>query len=438
MSRPLFFKRLTISVVLGGLGLASGAACQSYTQKSEEMRTLMRRGQYSKALEELDESDIATQDRNRVLYLMERGTLLYLSKEYELAAKEWRKASEVVDSLYTTSLSATAASFAVNDSYSDYQGELHEKVLLPTFAALAYLAQGNPQGARVEVRRLDEVMKLLETEGKKSDQPEYARDAFAHYLAALVYEAFGEWDSAIIEYRRGLDSLYSSTSWNDDKISASAFADPLCRLARLRNRKDIVEETRQDLSSKSACKGNQKGKGFAEIVVFYENGRSPIKEAQDIVLPIQGQVLRVSYPTYTNLSYRSRGATITVNGNRAGRTKTIQDIGYLARKSLEARRVVDVIKMGARVLAKDQAARAAGRALGPLAGLAASIVGAVTETADTRGWTSLPDEIEVFRTVVPAGKKVSVDVTPDYGKPLRFTGTLKSGELKFLRLRTFY
>ena len=96
--------------------------------------------------------------------------------------------------------------------------------------------------------------------------------------------------------------------------------------------------------------------------------------------------------------------------------------------------------MIARVIAKDQASRAAGRAagnLGPLVRLATSIAGAVTERADTRAWTSLPDTIQVLRVAVPAGKVVRVKVDPNAGPPREFTVNLRPGAKKLVRLRTF-
>jgi hypothetical protein len=282
-------------------------------------------------------------------------------------------------------------------------------------------------------------MTALENAG--SDRPKYQRDAFTHYLSAIIYEAGREWDSAIIEYKRGLDNLKANKGWNDSKISPDHFALPLCRLAKLRNRNNLLAEARESARNKADCDKQSDLTNQTELIVFYENGRSPIKVARDIVLPVQGQVVRVSYPSYERKSYSQTGAMVVVEGNREGRTSVIEDIGLLAEKSLESRRTRDIVKMAARVIAKDQAARATGRALGPIAGLAASIVGAVTETADTRGWTSLPGELQVLRIPLKAslsGKSIRVEVVPENGKPLRQEIQVQPNQKIFARLRTFY
>lgn len=414
------------------------SACSSYTDDTKHLRTSLVSGRYERALEDLDKSSLAQQKRNRVLYLMERGTILFLDEQYRTAARDWRKASEISEQLYTVSLSSAATSLAVNDSFSDYEGELHEKVLLPIFSALAYLADGDIGAARIETRRTDELMTALENAG--SDRPEYARDSFAHLVSGLVYETLKEWDSALIEYRRGLHNLKSSRVASDASISADLFAKPLCRIAKLRKRDDLLKEVKRLADNPVHCPEPEDWMRKAEIVVFYENGRSPIKVARDIVLPVQGQVVRISYPSYERSYYSSRGATISVNSSQAGRTELAQNIGLLAQKALDARRAKDLIKMTARIIAKDQAARATGRALGPLAGLAASIVGAVTETADTRGWTSLPNEIQVLRVWVDPpkqGRDVLVRIDPDAGKPLVREFKVRESQKLFIRHRTF-
>lgn len=423
------------SVCVAALCLLS---CQSYTGSSAQIRSSLIAARFDQALEKLDQSKIATEDRSKALYLMERGQILYLRGDYAEAAKVWREAGEHIDTLYTTSISNTAASLTINQSFSDYEGESHEQVLLPIFSALAWAALGDWNRARIEIRRTDEVLSQIKKR-EQGGKELYGRDAFPHYLSALIYEANKEWDSAIIEYKRGLDALTANSSWAGQRVRASLIADPLCQLASLRKRTEMVEFAQKFVSGPLACnKPLQKNqRTTAEVVAFYEVGRSPLKVPRDIVIPIQGQVVRISFPVYERQPYASGTASIQVNNIRAGRTEVIQDIGHLARKALEARRGADTVKMAARVLAKDQAARATGRALGPLAGLVASVFGAVTETADTRSWTSLPDQIQVARLKVPANQLVTIRIVPNMGKPVEQSVRLNPGDVHVMRLRTF-
>lgn len=410
------------------------SACASYTKKSEEIRRMIYDGAYDAALEKLDQSDLAKADRDKALYHMERGTILYLNGKYSLAVKDWAKASDRIEELYTVSVSRQAASLAVNESYADYEGESFERVLLPTFSALAYFANHEPEKAIVETRRTYQILNALndKADGKNT----YSRDAFAHYLSGLIYESKREWDAAIIEYRAALDEGQAMKSWAT-KLQLLPIAESLASVAELRNRKEILSSLKQNYSGLNWTKQSELARS-GEVYVVYEAGKSPLKEPRDFVVPVQGSVIRISFPDFKDVSYFSRGATVIVDGKNVGRTVAMQDIGAIAKQALSDRRTRDLVRMAARVIAKDQASRAAGRALGPLAQLAASIFGAVTESADTRGWTSLPDSLQVLRVPIAAGKQTKILIQPDSGKPEEFVVQLKPGEKRLVRSRTFF
>jgi len=59
-----------------------------------------------------------------------------------------------------------------------------------------------------------------------------------------------------------------------------------------------------------------------------------------------------------------------------------------------------------------------------------------TEVADTRGWTTLPDTIQIFRVPVAANKNVTITVKPEYEEPKVINVTLAPGEKKLYRFRT--
>jgi uncharacterized protein len=151
-------------------------------------------------------------------------------------------------------------------------------------------------------------------------------------------------------------------------------------------------------------------------------------------------VLNVSFPVYKRSYYSARYASVYVENRKVGDTVVMEDVGKLAEQALADRRARDIVRLVARVIAKDQASRAAGRAagqLGPLVRLATSVAGAVTERADTRSWTLLPDTIQALRVPVDAGKVVRVRVDPNAGRPTEFVVKLNPGEKKLVRVRTF-
>ena len=174
-----------------------------------------------------------------------------------------------------------------------------------------------------------------------------------------------------------------------------------------------------------------------EVYVVYEAGKSPPKTPKDFVVPTGDTAVRISFPVFKESYYSSRGAEVFLDDKPMGRTVLVQDVGQLAQQALDDRRFRDIVKLAARVIVKDQAARAAGRALGPLAQIATNVAGVVTETADTRSWTSLPDSIQILRVPVPAHQEVRIRIRPDSGNPVEFKIKARPGEKKLIRARTF-
>jgi|GEM_PF-578594 len=424
-----------LSWALAGVLATLSSACATYTDKSREMRSAFYAGDEAVALKKLDDS-FATSKSDAVLYRMERGTILYQNGKYELAAKEWEIASRRIDELYTVSVSNQAASLAVNEAFADYEGETHERVLLPLFSALAYFASDQPNKAIVEARRTNEILNVLKDNSKGKNT--LTRDAFAHFLSGLVYEAKENWDSAIVEYRAALDAAEGNKAW-DAKASTLPIAESLGRLAEFRRRPELVAQVRR-LHPTAKWTKMEELERKGEVYVVYESGRSPLKIPQDIPVPIDNGVLNISFPIYSRTYYSARGASVTVDGAAVGETVVVEDIGKLAEQALSDRRGRDIVRLAARVIAKDQASRAAGRAsgnLGPLVRLATSVAGAVTERADTRSWTLLPDTLQILRVPVPTGKIVRIGVRPYGAKPTEFALKLEPGEKKLVRYRTF-
>jgi hypothetical protein len=405
--------------------------CASYTTQIAEVRSEVYAEQYPKALEKLDAMSLAKSEKDKALYLMERGMILYLKKDYLAAAKHWEDASQKIEELYTVSLSKSAASLIVNDSVTDYEGESFEKILLPMFSSVAYFASGNLTGASVEVKKSYNLLKVLnqQSEGKNT----YSRDSFLHYISGIIYEAKKDVDGAIIEYREAMQAAANNKKFSS--VDEEIFAQALAPLAEFRKRNEILGEIRKRFPKLSWANYND-NKDQGELIVMYENGNVPIKKESDLIIPTGQTVVRVSYPKYQRMSYSNTNAILYVNGNKVGYTDVIQDVGSVAIQSLEDRRVRDIVKMTARLIAKEATARAVGRQFGGLAGLGVSVLGAAVETADTRGWTTLPDKIQIKRHWLKPGAPHRIQVSGG-GNSEEVTLTFNPGEKKLIRLRGY-
>lgn len=410
------------------------SACMSYTDEVKSIRTSLYENDYDEALKKIDSSSLAKSNRDKVLYYMERGMILYTMRQYDAAAKDWAKARDRIDELYTVSISNQAASLAINESYSDYEGEEHEQLLVTTFSAIAYFANQEPQKAIVEARKSYEVLKQL---NEKNEKGKFSRDAFTHFLAGLIYESKHEWDAAIVEYRNALSAAIENKSWAPENEISKTIAASLASVADLRGRSELIVDLKKKFSDLKWT-SQQELRKTGEVFIVYESGKSPLKISADIVLPVQGNIVRVAFPAYKDLYYSAKSASVYLDDNLVGKTLLAQDIGVLAKQALEDRRVKDTARMIARVIAKDQAARLVGKNFGGLAQLATSLAGAVTETADTRSWTFLPDTIQILRVPIPSQKDVRILIKPNGGaKPFEAVLNLKPGEKRLLRYRTF-
>lgn len=409
-------------------------SCQTYTNENSTMRNEMYAGDFTKATTILDSSRVATQDRNFALFRMEKGMLLYLNEQYDQAIQLWTQADKRLDDLYTTSISRTTSSFVINDSMSDYQGEAHERILLPIFSSIAFLANNNVNNAQVMIRRTYDVTNVLQSENSGENTFKY--DAFSHYFSGMIYEATKNWDNALVEYRKALENISQQTNDTDtDKSAKNEVLSSLARIAEYRRRGDILEQVKK-LNSHAPWIKQEKLLKKGEIYIIYECGKSPIKRPEEIILPTNSTLVKVSFPKYENFLYQSHYANIYVNHKLIQKTVLLENIGKMAEQALADRRVRDIAKMAARVIAKDVIARKLNDE-NPFAGLAASILNVATEVADTRSWTTLPDSIQVARIPVEANQKTEIEIMPEVGNAKKFSVTLNAGEKKLFRLRTF-
>lgn len=401
-------------------------SCQTYTSENTVMRSQLYSGNISGALETIDKSSLATEKRNYSLFRMEKGMLLYLNGQYTQATNLWIESDHHIEDLYTTSISRTAASFAINDSMSDYRGEAHERVLLPLFTSLAFFEQKNLENSLVMIRRTYNVINQLrdENEGKNTFQ----NDIFPHYFSAMIFEAKNDLDNAIVEYRQAL-------SVAKDQQARTQILKDLGRLGSFKQRSDILTQIKKE-NSNLTWEKQSFFRDNGEIYIIYECGNSPIKRTVDILVPTDKTTVRISFPDYVDVPYRSHFATIFLNKKNVGETIILENIGGMARQALADRRLKDLAKMTARVIAKDIAARKLGEE-NQIAGIAANIFNIASEVADTRSWSTLPDSIQIFRIPVKAHQSSTIEIKPQNGSGTVFTVNLNPGEKRLYRLRTF-
>src|SRR5215203_3956125 len=177
------------------------ASCASYPERMAAALNAFQGGQLSSAIRDFEDVDTT---KSVFLSGVEAGTVCLAAGEWDRALNNLANAHAVVEAaersvlISPESLGDTLISWTLNESGTPYQGEGYERVQLHVALALAYIAKGDLDGARVETRRANE---LLETEEKLYSK-EYQAGGVGHFLSAIAYELERKPDEAYIDYRR--------------------------------------------------------------------------------------------------------------------------------------------------------------------------------------------------------------------------------------------
>ncbi|SMF82595.1 COG3014 family protein [Pseudobacteriovorax antillogorgiicola] len=400
--------------------------CSSYTDDTKEIRQDFRTGRYQKALEGLEKSSVKNSSRNRLLYLLEKASILEKLGEHRESRALLIEADKVVDELYTVSVSKEAATYLFNESAQDYPGEDYEKVAIHTMMALSFLSTGELDKARVEARRIN--TRLNEINSNYDKKNRYSEDAFGRYLAGMIYEARGEWDSAIIDYRKALET-YEGTYESLFKTDAPrSLVESLYALYLQRNRRSEANAMRKKYRWLSSSRPSNAG----ELIVIHQLGDIAVKRRSEFVVPVGKQIVRFSFPIIRPKPNYFFGKTgLDVDGRPFERAELSQNMDLIASHTLEDRRLRLMVKAAARLILKGQMTQKAEKEGGPLVGLLFNIYGAVSETADTRQWSLLPSSFHVSRLRLRPGEH-KVKIYSDGKLSSIESVNVKPGEIKFI------
>ena len=395
------------------VGFAAGllsllSACASYSDETREIRADYRGSNYANALKKLDDSTLKTDDKNRLLFRLEKAMILDRMGEYAKSRNLLIEADKISEELYTTSVTRSAASFVVSESSTDYVGEDYEKVAIHTELALSYIATRDLEAARVEARKINN--KLAQLNGEYEEQKDrYSEDAFARYLSGIIYEARGELDDAIIDYTKAVSLYRGNFAQFVNGGVPNNLVRALYRLLVKRSRTDRMTQLERDYPREVALAKQDLTDGdMAEVIIVHELGHIAVKTAQEFAIPFGRQIIRFSFPVINAgpRSYFGNTGITDVATQQTVSADNTEDLNSIARATLEDRRGRLIAKGAARLIAKGQITEQAYKNFGPLGGLLANVYSVVTETADTRSWTLLPESFAITRMRLKAGKHI--------------------------------
>jgi hypothetical protein len=397
----------------------------------------MLRADYETALTEVEKIN---KSGSELLYCYEKGLILHEQGEHVASNQILERAEQVLDELYTRSISREIAAVAVSETITKYRGDPFEAVMVNYYKILNYLYVGEVEDALVECRRLNARLQMIHDAGETY----FVEDPFLQYLTALVYELGGEGESAGVSYRTAVerygvagDSSAAGPAWLYCDAAATAAA-----------RGD--GEAARDYGSRAACDTPPAESGRVAVLVEYgsvahkvETGFTvPIFENDDcddaqfaselshrrgvvyehppkvkywlrVALP----ALQVDPPAHVRTVVRATPAGEPGRDDAAAVVEAVavEDLDQLAARAFAEKEATIVLRAIARALAKYLASEAADDA-DETFGALVNLLGVVTETADTRSWTTLPRSIHLARLdLEPGTYRIEVEVFDSAG-----------------------
>jgi len=413
----MFFpRRLTIVTLIAAL-----SGCATYGDWVGEMEQQIAAHDVAGALRTLDER-AGGRARDAVLYDLNRALLLRMEGDYVQSNAAFESAKAAIERLDAVSVSEQTGALAINDMMRSYTAEPYERALLHVYAALNYLDLGQPEAARVEILQLDVLL------GQEEDAPDGA--GFARYLSGMIFEALGQYDDAMIAYRQAYAAYRRDAAAGG--APASLGRDLVRTAARVGGLEDELRRYRTEFGlAEAELPGPRAEEG--ELIFLLHSGLAPVKRDQVIGASTpEGRVVAVAMPYYEMRTPRVTGARLSA-GDAVVATEVAEDVAAVAVATLEREKPLILLRAISRAAIKHEASEKADQENNTL-GAVINIAGIVSERADTRSWSTLPNRIYLARLPLPDGRhEVRVELAGD-AAARDYVVELAPGEKRFISL----
>ncbi len=431
-----------LSFLAAGLVLQVG--CAGHAATTQDARNALDVGRprqavalFNEQLEVDSEKEaVGKVDGDKVLYLLDRASVLQQVEAYELSSRDLQIADKKIELLdFASNTAEDIGKYLFSDDVGGYRAPAYEKLMINTLNMVNYLARGNLNGARVEARRFTIMQKYV----KEHEGQGWALSGPGSYLAGFVFEKSGKPSEALRYYDEALQcQRYAS------------LAEPVRRLAgRTGLRTPRIEQLLSEAGSEQAAPqtaepgaveqqggdapaagGEPETQEPAELLVVVSYGRVPAKVAKRIPIGLALTMVagHISPRDHQKAAYLAGQGLVTwVNYPELG--KSVGEWGFPqasvdgepvvfdepfavaeeARKAWDDGKTAIVVsaitRMVTRAAVGEGTRRAAGGGLlGALLSLGTQAVMTGLDTPDTRSWSTLPARIAVGRARIAPGK----------------------------------
>ncbi len=404
-------RRLGLLLLLSLACLSSACVHSGYVHRARSLRGALEDGDYEKALKWYESQK--PPERDKLLYLLDRGTILNAAGRYRESIKIFAEAIDLSERLTAAHVPSKTGSLLTNDQLIPYEGEKFEKMLMHAYQVMNYLGLGQPDEALVEVRRIHT---KFDAYFKDASKP-HLQNAFATYLAGAVWEKNRKNNDAFIDYKT---TSGFAPSW--DQLTRD-----LLRTAR----RGGLAAQYQALKKKAPGADETVSPNAGELVVLIGEGWIPQKQSTEENYQLQV----VPVPRYPDLRVPPPVLTLSENGSTLAQAQLLYRLDEAARATLSDNMPGILTRAVARLVAKEGAAIAVGKEVDKNLGIFLGFLFLATNEADLRSWLTLPRSFQVVRLSLPEGTH---QLTLHGHRSSRdFTVDVKKGEISFSSLRIF-
>ncbi|MCH2159901.1 MAG: hypothetical protein MK096_14125 [Oleiphilaceae bacterium] len=429
-------------------GCASTSVFTPYPSQVQSAKSALGNNAESESVLKNLESKKDTADA--MLYMMESSRVAQLSEQFE---RSKNNANQVINAFEKQDLQATvrlsdvgakSGSLLTNENAIPYSGAGYERIFIHHQQALNYWAQNDIEGASVEFRKValeqrvlseryeDEIAKAhSEAQQNNIDIASISQEfsgldeiagsvkssflsPYTYYTSAAFWEAIGEYNNALIDYKLALEIVPNSQSIQADIRRVSA-----------------------QLGGSSSGETNSPKDNEGSIVILYEQGFIPERTEFALSIPnfYDGGIISVAFPFYANTESWSRPTLLSIRDDQFvdyGETFPLTDYGTLAVKNLKEQLPSLIVRQVLRGFAKHELQKQSADSGGALGLFVANIYSIISERADLRSWLTLPRSGQALRVNLPSGQRTLAFRTES--KSVELDVDIRKGKTNFIRI----
>jgi hypothetical protein len=314
------------------------------TAPFNHIESAVEKGQYEEGVRLIEEGKKKLyRNQDAVLYYLDKGLVAHYAGLYEDSSALLESGERAIEEAYTKSVSAAAASYLVNDTVLEYDGEDYEDIYINTFNALNYYHRGDMEEAMVEIRRMNNKVQFLASKygiimsglQKKAlednsalpentgGSSEFSDSALARYMGVLFHRAAGREDDALIDY-------------NYLKVAFANSPDVY--------RYPVPASVDGELSVPE---------GMARLNIIAWSGLSPVKNEETLRIPIsESNYIKIALPVLSYRSSQVNSIEVMMDGGDVFSLELLEDIGAVAGETFKNKKNVIYLKTIIRATAK--------------------------------------------------------------------------------------